>query len=245
MGIFDVWSSWTDWLSDWWDAFKDKIWDIKTELWSWVDDIAKYWVGRANDFFDILNHTWTEVEDLVEEAKFYADNIVTDAILKIDNWVTTFGETVADLWEKIEPYFEPIITPIENAIDTIQNIKIPSLEDITNALNESVNNILNWDIPFLNQSVSDLWNEANNIWNEIWNNIWTSLNNAWEDINNIWNTFAEIPADVWNAITAGWEGFTDFLFEQGERFVEKILDIDLPVDDIIEELERKFKGRGK
>ena len=239
MGIFDVWSSWTDWLSDWWDAFKDKVWDIKCELWSWVDDIAKYWVGRANDFFDILNHTWTEVEDLVEDAKFYADNIVTDAILKIDNWVTTFGETVADLWEKIEPYFEPIITPIENAIDTIQNVKIPSLEEITNALNESVNNILNWDIPFLNQSVNDLWNEANKIWDEIWNNIWTSLNNAWDDINNIWNTLAEIPADVWNAITEGWEGFSDFLLSQGERFVEKILDIDIPVDDVLKDLERK------
>ena len=245
MGIFDVWSSWTDWLSDWWDAFKDKVWDIKCELWSWVDDIAKYWVKQADMFFDILKHTWSEVEDLVEDAKTYADNIVTDAILKIDNWITTFGETVAELWDKLEPYVSGLITPIENALDTIQNIKIPSLEDITNALNESVNNILNWDIPFLNQSVNDLWNEANKIWDEIWNNIWTSLNNAWDDINNIWNTLAEIPADVWNAITEGWEGFSDFLLSQGERFVEKILDIDIPVDDIIEDLERKFKGGGE
>jgi len=245
LGIFDVWASWTDWLSDWWDAFKDKVWDIKCELWSWVDDIAKYWVKQADMFFDILKHTWSEVEDLMEDAKTYADNIVTDAILKIDSWVATFGETVAELWNKLEPYVSGLITPIETALDTIQNIKIPSLEDITNALNESVDNILNWDIPLLNQSVSDLWNEANKIWNEIWNNIWTSLNNAWDDINNIWNTFAEIPADIWNAITEGWEGFSDFLLSQGEKFVEKILDIDIPVDDIIEDLERKFKGGGK
>ncbi|RLE43163.1 hypothetical protein DRJ16_04065 [Candidatus Woesearchaeota archaeon] len=245
MGIFDVWSSWTDWLSDWWDAFKDKIWDIKCELWGWVDDIAKYWVKQADMFFDILRHTWSEVEDLMEEAKSYADDIVTDAILKIDNWVTTFGETVAELWDKLEPYFSSVITPIENALDAIQNIKIPSLEDITNALKTTVDNVVNWDIPILNQSVSDLWKEANEIWNEIWNNIWTSLDNAWTDINNIWNTFAEIPADVWNAITQGWEGFTNFLFEQGERFVEKILDIDILVDDIIKDLERKFKGGEK
>jgi len=267
VGIFDVWASWTDWLSDWWDAFKDKINDIKAELWSWVDDIAKYWVARANEWFDILNHVWSDVidlfeeakryagslfedlkdyaEDLMEEAKTYADDIVTDAILKIDNWIATFGETVAELWDKIEPYVSNLITPLENAIDTIQNVKIPSLEEVTNWAKEQIDNILNIDIPFLNQSVNDLWNEASRIWDEIWNNIWTSLNNAWSDINNIWNTFAEIPADVWNAITAGWDGFTDFLFEQGERFVEKILDIDLPVDDIIEDLERKFKGGEK
>ena len=245
MGIFDVWSSWTDWLSDWWDAFKDKIWDIKTELWSWVDDIAKYWVGRANEFFDILNHAWSEVEDLMEEAKSYADDIVTDAVLKIDKWVMTFGETVADLWEKIEPYFEPIITPIENAIDIIQNVKIPSLEDITNSLSQTVDNLLNMDIPFLNQSVNDLWNEANNIWNEIWNNIWISLNNAWDDINNLWKTINEIPADIWNAITQGWDGFTDFLFEQGEKFIEKMLDIEVGMDDVIEELKRRVGGEKK
>ena len=267
LGIFDVWASWSDWLSDWWDAFKDKIWDIKTELWSWVDDIAKYWVERADDFFDILKHTWSEVdnlfgeakkyagglfenaldyaENLMEEAKTYADDIVTDAILKIDNWVTTFGETVAELWEKIEPYFEPIITPLENAIDTIQNVKIPSLEEITNWAKEQLDNILNWDLPILNQSISDLWTEANNIWNEIWNSVWVSLNNAWSDINNIWKTFAEIPADVWNAITEGWEGVCDFLLSQGEKFVEKIMDIDLPVDDVIKDLERKIKGGEK
>jgi len=245
MGIFDIWSSWTDWLSDWWDAFKDKLTDIKIELWSWVDDIAKYWVARANEWFDILNHTWSEVENLVEQAKSYADDIVTDAILKIDNWIATFGETVAELWDKLEPYFSSVITPIENALDTIQNIKIPSLEDITNTLKTTVDNIVNWDIPFLNQSINDLWKEANEIWNEIWNNIWTSLNNAWDDINNLWNTINEIPAEVWNAITSGWEGLCDFLLSQGERFVEKILDIDLPVDDIIENLEHKFKGGGK
>jgi len=245
LGIFDVWSSWTDWLSDWWNAFKDKIWDIKVELWSWVDDIAKYWVKQADMFFDILKHTWSEVEDLMEQAKSYADDIVTDAILKIDNWVTTFGETVAELWEKIEPYFEPIITPIEEAIDTIQNVKIPSLEEITDWAKEQLDNILNTDLPFLNQSVSDLWNEANEIWNEIWNSIWVSLNDAWRDIDNIWRTFGEIPANLWNAIVEGWEGLTDFLFEQGERFVEKILDIDIPVDDIIKDLERKFKGGEK
>jgi len=245
MGIFDIWSSWTDWLSDWWDAFKDKIWDIKVELWGWVDDIAKYWVSKANEFFDILNHTWSDVEDLMEKAKDYADDIVTDAILKIDNWVGTFGETVAELWDKLEPYFSNVITPIENMINEIQNTKIPSLEDIINSVRGSVDNILNTDIPFLNQSVSDLWNETNNIWNEIWNNIWVSLNNAWEDINNLWKTINEIPADVWNAITAGWDGFTDFLFEQGEKFIEKMLDIEVGMDDIIEELKRRVGGEKK
>ena len=241
MGLFDVWDTFTDFVGDWWKAFKDRIWDIKNELWDWVDGIAKYWVERANEFWDILNHTWTEVEDLMEQAKSYADDIVTDAVLKIDNWITTFGETVAELWNKLEPYFSSMITPIENAIDTIQNIKIPSLEDITNSLKSSVDNILNWDIPILNQSISDLWREANEIWDEIWNNIWTSLNNAWDDINNLWKTFAEIPADVWNAIIEGWNGITDFLFEQGERFIEKILSIDLPLDDFISQLREDVK----
>jgi len=245
MGLFDVWDSFTDFVGDWWKAFKDRIWDIKNELWDWVDDIAKYWVQRADMFFDILKHTWGEVEDLVEQAKSYADDIVTDAVLCVDKWIQTFGETVAELWNKLEPYVSSIITPIENAIDTIQNIKIPSLEDITNSLKSTVDDILNWDIPILNQSVSDLWREANEIWDEIWNNIWTSLNNAWDDINNLWKTFAEIPADVWNAIIEGWDGLCDFLLSQGEKFVEKILDIDLPVDDILEELERKIRGGGK
>jgi len=223
MGIFDIWDTWTDWLGDWWDAFKDKIWDIKNELWSWVDDIAKYWVERADMFFDILRHTWSEVEDLMEDAKSYADDIVTDAILKIDNWVTTFGESVAELWNRLEPYFSSIITPIEDALDTIQNIKIPSLEDFKNWADTQLDNILNWDIPFLNQSIKDLWSEADRIWNKIW----------------------EIPEDVWKAICGGWDALTDFLLAEGEKFIEKILDIDIPIDNVIEDLERRFKGGGK
>jgi len=223
MGLFDVWESWTDWLGDWWDAFKDKISDIKAELWSWVDDIAKYWVRNANIFFDILNHTWSEVEDLMEDAKSYADDITTDAILKIDSWIGTFGETVAELWNKLEPYFSSVITPIENAIDNIQNIKIPSLEDITNAVKQTVDNILNWDIPLLNQSISDLWNEADRIWNKIW----------------------EIPDDVWRAIAGGWDALTDFFFAKGEELIGKILDIDLPYDDVMRDLEEKYGGGRK
>ena len=223
MGIFDIWSSWTDWLGDWWDAFKDKIWDIKNELWDWVDDIAKYWVERADMFFDILKHTWSEVEDLVENAKTYADDIVTDAILKIDNWVTTFGESVAELWNRLEPYFSSIVTPIEDALDIIQNIKIPSLEDFKNWADTQLDNILNWDIPFLNQSIKDLWNEADKLWNKIW----------------------EIPDDVWRAICGGWDALTDFLLAEGEKFIEKILDIDIPIDNVLEDLERKIKGGGK
>jgi len=223
MGLFDVWESFTDFVGDWWDAFKRKIGDIKNELWDWVDGIAKYWVQRANEFFDILNHTWSEVEDLMEEAKTYADNIVTDAVLKIDNWVSTFGETVAELWDKIEPYFEPIITPIENALDNIQNVRLPTLEDFKSWAKTQLDNILNTDIPFLNQSVKDLWGEAEKIWNKIW----------------------EIPDDVWKAITGGWDALTNFILSQGEKLVEKILDVDIPVDDIIEELERKIKGGGK
>jgi len=223
LGIFDIWSSWSDFLGDWWKGFKDKIWDIKRELWSWVDDIAKYWVERADQFFDILKHSWSEVEDFYWKARSYADDIVTDAILKIDNWIQTFGASVADLWDKLEPFLNPIISPIENALNEIQNFKIPSLEDFENWARGVIDNILNWDIPFLNQSIKDLWNEADKIWNKIW----------------------EIPDDIWKAITNGWDGLVNFILAEGERFVEKILDIDLPVDDIIKDLERKIKGGGK
>ena len=220
MGLLDVWNSFTDFVWDWWKAFKDKIADVKNELWDWVDGIAKYWVQRANEFWDILNHTWDEVEDLMEQAKSYADDIVTDAVLKIDNWVTTFGETVAELWDKIEPYFEPIITPLEIALDNIQNVRLPTLEDFKSWAERQLDNILNTDIPFLNQSITDLWNEANKIWEKIW----------------------EIPDDVWKAVTGGWDALTNFILSQGEKLVEKILDIDIPVDDILEELEKRIKG---
>ena len=160
------------------------------------------------------------MEDLYWKARSYADDIVTDAILKIDTWIQTFGESVADLWDRLQPFLEPIITPIENALDTIQNIKIPSLEDFKEWADKQLDNILNWDIPFLNQSIKDLWVEADKIWNKIW----------------------EIPDDVWKAISQGWDGFVNFLLSQGERLVEKILDIDIPVDDVIRDLERKIKG---
>ena len=218
-----MWDSFSDFLEDWWKGFKERIWDIKRELWDWVDDIAKYWVERANEFFDILNHTWSDVEDLMEQAKSYADDIVTDAILKVDKWIQTFGETVAELWNKIEPYISNVITPIENAINEIQNVKLPSLEDIVNSMRATVDNIINTDIPFLNQSIKDLWDEADKIWNKIW----------------------EIPDDVWRAICGGWDALTDFLLAEGQKFVEKILDIDLPIDDIIEDLERRIGGREK
>ena len=102
MGLFDVWDTFTDFVGDWWDAFTDKLDDIKASLWSWVDDIAKYWVKQADMFFDILKHTWSDVENLMEQAKSYADDIVTDAILKIDKWVGTFFQS----------YLSPCLTPI-------------------------------------------------------------------------------------------------------------------------------------
>ena len=211
MGLFDVWDTFTDFVGDWWKAFKDRIWDIKNELWDWVDDIAKYWVERADMFFDILKHTWTEVEDLVENAKTYADDIVTDAILKVDSWIQTFGESVAELWNRLEPYFSSIISPIENAIDTIQNIKIPSLEDFKNWADKQLDNILNWDIPLLNQSVMDLWTEADKIWDFIWG----------------------IPDEIWNILREGWNGVVGFILGKGEEFVDALLSIDLPLDDFI------------
>jgi len=223
MGLFDVWDTFTDFVGDWWKAFKDKIWDIKCELWSWVDDIAKYWVERADQFFDILKHSWWEVEDLYWKARSYADDIVTDAILKIDTWIQTFGESIAELWDRLEPYITPLISPLENAINQIENIKIPSLEDLINTTKGVVDKILEWDIPFLNQSIKDLWAEADKIWNKIW----------------------EIPDDVWKAICGGWDALTDFLLAEGEKFIEKILDIDIPIDNVIEDLERKFKGGEK
>lgn len=211
MGLFDVWDTFTDFVGDWWKAFKDRIWDIKNELWDWVDDIAKYWVERADMFFDILKHTWTEVEDLVENAKTYADDIVTDAILKVDSWIQTFGESVAELWNRLEPYFSSIISPIENALDTIQNIKIPSLEDFKNWADKQLDNILNWDIPLLNQSVKDLWTEADKIWDFIWG----------------------IPDEIWNILREGWNGVVGFILGKGEEFVDALLSIDLPLDDFI------------
>jgi len=245
MGLFDVWSSWSDWISDWWDAFNDKIEDIKARLWGWVDEIAKYWVRRANEFWDILNHTWSDVENLVEGAKSYADDIVSDAILKIDKWIGTFGETVAELWDKLEPYFSNVITPIQNAIDSIQNVKLPSLEVIINTVRTTVDNILNWDLPLINQSISDLWNETTKVWTHIWEDLEPRLENAELDISKIWDTFAEIPSHVWNAIIGGWDAITDFLFEQGQRFVEKLLDVEVGLDDVVEELKRKYGGGKK
>ena len=245
MGLFDVWSSWSDWISDWWDAFNDKIEDIKARLWGWVDEIAKYWVRRADEFFDILRHTWSDVENLVEGAKSYADDIVSDAILKIDKWIGVFGETVAELWDKLEPYFSNVITPIQNAIDSIQNIKLPSLEDIINTVRVTVDNILNWDLPLINQSISDLWNEATKVWTHIWEDLEPRLQNAELDITNLWDTFAQIPSHVWNAIVGGWDAITDFLFEQGQRFVEKLLDVEVGLDDVVEELKRKYGGGEK
>ena len=214
MGLLDVWETFTDFVGDWWKAFKDRIWDIKNELWDWVDDIAKYWVERADMFFDILKHTWTEVEDLVENAKTYADDIVTDAILKVDSWIQTFGESVAELWNRLEPYFSSIISPIENAIDTIQNIKIPSLEDFKNWADTQLDNILNWDIPLLNQSVKDLWTEADKIWDFIWG----------------------IPDEIWNILREGWNGVVGFILGKGEEFVDALLSIDLPFDDFISQI---------
>jgi len=223
MGLFDIWDSWTDWLGDWWDAFKDKIWDIKQELWGWVDDIAKFWVQQADTFFDILKHTWDDVLDAVEDAKDWATDLANDTLKQLDAVWMEFGRTVEDLFKNIQPLLEDFIKPINDAINSIQNIKIPSLEDFKEWAKEQLDNILNWDIPFLNQSIKDLWTEADRIWNKIW----------------------EIPDDVWKAITQGWDGFVNFLLSEGEKFVEKILDIDIPIDDIINDLERKFKGGGK
>ena len=223
MGIFDIWSSWTDWLGDWWDAFKDKIWDIKQELWGWVDDIAKFWVQQADTFFDILKHTWDDVLDAVEDAKDWATDLSNDVLKQLDAVWMEFGRTVEDLFNNIKPLLEDFVKPINDAINSIQNIKIPSLEDFKSWAKQQLDNILNWDIPFLNQSIKDLWTEADRIWNKIW----------------------EIPDDVWKAITQGWDGFVNFLLSEGEKFVEKILDIDIPVDDVINDLERKFKGGGK
>ena len=92
MGLLDVWNSFTDFVWDWWKAFKDKIADIKNELWDWVDGIAKYWVQRANEFWDILNHTWGEVEDYTINVTPKVPAVWTGAFDEnwhnADNWST-------------------------------------------------------------------------------------------------------------------------------------------------------------
>ena len=138
-------------------AVSGAIDSIKYALWSWVDGIAKYWVQRADDFFDILRHswddvrrtaesiagdvvrnadqyfdilrhTWGDVADLVEKAKSYADDIVTDLALKVDNWIRDIGETIPDIWQNLKPYVEQFTAGLVESVDKL-------LEDMTGVKN--------------------------------------------------------------------------------------------------------------
>ncbi|RLI80202.1 hypothetical protein DRP04_08395 [Archaeoglobales archaeon] len=218
MGWWEELTSWFDFREKVKKAVGEIIDYIKDLLWGWVDDIARFWVERANQFFDILNHGWEEFVDMVEGAKSYADDIVTDAILKIDTWINEIGRTPELIWENLKPFADAFVAGIRDTVDLINNVKIPSLEDITNWAKEQLDNILNWDIPLLNQSILDLWGEANKIWQFLWS----------------------VSDDVWNVLREGWEGMMRYLTGRGEAFVEYLLNIDLPLDDVLEELREEF-----
>ena len=138
--------------------------------------------------------------------------------------LTGFKEkTPEQVRENIEIKGNRLISKINNKEHICGKLEIPSLEEFKNWADKQLDNILNTDIPFLNQSIKDLWTEADKLWNKIW----------------------EIPDDVWRAICGGWDALTDFLLAEGEKLIEKILDIDIPIDNIIEDLERRFGRREK
>ena len=223
MGWWEELTSWVDFRGKVERAIKESLDYVKSLLWGWVDDIAKFWVKQANTFFDILNHTWEDVLDAVEEAKDWATDLSCDVLNQLDALYNEFGRSLEQLWINIKPFVSEFMSGLQSVVDDIRNVKIPSLEDITNWTKEQLDNILHTDIPILNQSVMDLWNEAGKIWDFVWS----------------------VPDNIWNALREGGEGIMSLLVEKGEAFIEHILRIDLPVEDLVEELWNEVGGRKK
>jgi len=161
-----------------WGDISGFIDNIKSALWSWVDNIARYWVERAYEFYDILRHSWSDVLDVVENAKSYAEWLLSDVWGEFDRvWkrigaipVITYDVVVG--W--IKPYIESAKSYAEDIVSDALSIMDNLIRDIWNNIDnvrDNINNIFYVQIPDLRNSIQSAINWINNTDNWIDNKI--------------------------------------------------------------------------
>ncbi len=161
-----------------WGDISGFIDNIKSALWGWVDDIARYWVQRAYEFYDILKHTWDDVLDAVENAKAYAERLLSDVWAEFDRvWerigaipVITYDVVVG--W--VKPFFENAKSYAEDIVSDALSIVDNLISDIWSNIDkiwDSINDIFNVQIPDLKGSIQSAWEWINNVDNWIDNKI--------------------------------------------------------------------------
>jgi len=161
-----------------WGDISEFIDNIKSALWGWVDDIAKYWVERAYEFYDILRHSWSDVLDAVENAKAYAERLLSDVWTEFDRvWerigaipIITYDVVVG--W--VKPFFENAKSYAEDIVSDALSIVDNLISDIWSNIDtiwDSINDIFNVQIPDLKSSIQSAWKWINNVDNWIDNKI--------------------------------------------------------------------------
>jgi len=161
-----------------WGDISGFIDNIKSALWGWVDDIAKYWVERAYEFYDILRHSWSDVLDAVENAKAYAERLLSDVWTEFDRvWerigaipIITYDVVVG--W--VKPFFENAKSYAEDIVSDALSIVDNLISDIWSNIDtiwDSINDIFNVQIPDLKSSIQSAWKWINNVDNWIDNKI--------------------------------------------------------------------------
>jgi len=161
-----------------WTDISGFIDNIKSALWGWVDDIAKYWVQRAYEFYDILKHTWDDVLDAVENAKAYAERLLSDVWSEFDRVWERIGTIPVITYDVVVDWIKPFF---ENAKSYAEDIVSDALSIVDNLVNDiwsnidkvwdSINNIFNVQIPDLKSSIQSAWDWINNVDNWIDNKI--------------------------------------------------------------------------
>ena len=161
-----------------WGDISGFIDNIKSALWSWVDDICKYWVQRAYEFYDILRYSWSDVLDAVENAKAYAERLLSDVWNEFDKvWerigaipVITYDVVIG--W--IKPFFESAKSYAEDIVSDALSIVDNLVNDIWSNIDkvwDRINDIFNVQIPDLKSSIQSAWEWINNVDNWIDNKI--------------------------------------------------------------------------
>ena len=161
-----------------WGDISGFIDNIKSALWGWVDDIAKYWVERAYEFYDILRHSWSDVLDAVENAKAYAERLLSDVWTEFDRvWerigaipIITYDVVVGwvkPFFENAKEYAEDVVSDALNVVDSLINDIWSNIDKVW----DSINDIFNVQIPDLKSSIQSAWKWINNVDNWIDNKI--------------------------------------------------------------------------
>jgi len=155
--------SWVDDIARYWVERAYEFYDILRHSWSDVLDAVEnakaYAEYLLKDVWSEFDKVWTRisaipvltydviidwVRPLFENAKSYAEDIVSDALGIVDNLVNDIWNNINNVWDSINDIFNVQIPDLRNSIQSVWEWINNADNWIDNKINEFKDRIIDW-----------------------------------------------------------------------------------------------------